>query len=281
LHPYIAVVTAMDADHLDIYGTHEAMKEAFAQFALQISQDGILLVKYGLTLSVSDSVRTFTYSLDNSYADFYAENIRMDDGCYLFDLRMPSGAIENIHIGMPGLVNVDNGVAAMAVSILAGADAEKLKSGMSSFEGIHRRFDYRINTNEMVYIDDYAHHPEELRFTIESVRKLYPGKRITGIFQPHLYTRTRDFADEFANSLSMLDSLILLDIYPAREEPIDGVTSRMIFDKVTISDKCMCTKEEVITILNNRAPDVWLTLGAGNIDTLVAPIEILLNNKLL
>jgi len=257
------------------------MKEAFAQFALQITQGGILLIKYGLTLPVSDGVRTFTYSLNNSNADFHAENIRKEDGRYLFDLQMPQGTMCDIHIGMPGLVNVENGVAAMAAAILAGADAESLKSGMASFEGIWRRFDYRICTNDVVYIDDYAHHPEELRFTIESVRELYPGRRITGIFQPHLYTRTRDFADEFAQSLSLLDSLILLDIYPAREEPIKGVTSKMIFDKVTINDKCLCSKEEVITVLNHRESGVWLTMGAGNIDTLVAPIEKLLDKKIL
>jgi UDP-N-acetylmuramate--alanine ligase len=151
---------------------------------------------------------------------------------------------------------------------------------MVSFEGIQRRFDYRIRTDDVVYIDDYAHHPEELRFTIESVRKLYPGRHITGIFQPHLYTRTRDFADEFAQSLSMLDALILLDIYPAREEPIEGVSSKMIFDKVTIADKCLCSKEEVINILKNRKSDVLLTLGAGDIDRLVAPIEKMLKNNL-
>jgi UDP-N-acetylmuramate--alanine ligase len=157
---------------------------------------------------------------------------------------------------------------------------EKAKTALASFEGIHRRFDYRIRTNDIVYIDDYAHHPEELRYTIQSVRELYPGKHITGIFQPHLYTRTRDFADEFAQSLNMLDSLILLDIYPAREEPIEGVTSKMIFEKVTISDKCLCVKEEVINILKNRETDVLLTLGAGNIDTLIEPIEKMLKTKI-
>jgi len=280
LYPYIAVVTSMDADHLDIYGTHNALKDTFAQFVSQIMPGGLLLVKYGLTLSVSGDVRTFTYSLDNSCADFHTENIRMENGRYLFTLQTPQGAIENVHIGVPGLMNVENGVAAMAVAFLTGVDVEKIKSGMASFEGILRRFDFRICKNGFVYIDDYAHHPEELRFTIESVRKLYPGSHITGIFQPHLFTRTRDFADEFAQSLNLLDSLILLDIYPAREEPIKGVSSKMIFDKVTISDKCLCTKMEVISILNNREPGVWLTMGAGNIDTLVAPIEKLLNKKI-
>ena len=279
LHPHIAVVTALDADHLDIYGTHESMKKAFAQFVSQIKPGGKLLVKHRLEFHVSKKIQTFGYSLDNSESDFYAENIRLDGDRYLFTLQTPYGAIHDIRIGMPGLVNVENAVAAMAAAILAGAASEKVKAGIASFEGIFRRFDYRICTNGVVYIDDYAHHPEELRFTIESVRKLYPGKRITGIFQPHLYTRTRDFANEFAQSLSLLDSLILLDIYPAREEPIKGVSSKMIFDKVTISDKCLCTKVEVINILDTREPSVWLTMGAGNIDTLVSPIVKLLTKK--
>ena len=273
LHPHIAVVTAMDADHLDIYGTHDAMKEAFAQFAAQITSGGTLLIKHGLTLPVPEKVRTFTYSLDNREADFYAENIRMEDGRYLFNLQTPQGEIPDIHAGVPGLVNVENGVAAVAVAMLVGADAEKIKGGMASFKGIMRRFDERLRTDKMAYIDDYAHHPEELRFTIESVRKLYPDRHITGIFQPHLYTRTRDFANDFAKSLSLLDALILLDIYPAREEPIEGVTSEIIFDKVTIADKCLCSKNDVVNILKNKKIDILITLGAGNIDTLVEPIE--------
>ena len=280
LHPHIAVVTAMDADHLDIYGTHDALKEAFAQFVSQITSGGILLIKHGLTLPVRDDVHTFTYSLDNRNADFYAENIRMDGDRYLFTLQTPREALENVHIGVPGLVNVENGVAAMAVACLTDAGSEKIKSGMASFGGILRRFDERVRTDDITYIDDYAHHPEELRFTIESVRQLYPGRHITGIFQPHLYTRTRDFANGFAESLSLLDSLILLDIYPAREEPVEGVTSEMIFEKVTIDDKCLCTKEEVINIMNNRKISVLLTLGAGDIDTLVAPIEKMLKTKI-
>jgi len=276
LFPHLAVVTAMDADHLDIYGTHEAMKEAFAQFASQITAGGILLIKHGLTLPVSEGVRVFTYSLDNVAADFHAENIRMEGNRYMFTLATPRGKIVDIHLGAPGLVNVENGVAAAAVAFLLDADTEKIKAGISSFEGIKRRFDFRIITENVVYIDDYAHHPEELRFAIESVRKLYEGKHITGVFQPHLFTRTRDFADEFAQSLSALDSLILLDIYPAREEPIEGVTSEIIFNNVTIDDKILCAKEEVVNILKDRRIEVLITLGAGNIDTIVEKIEKML-----
>ena len=276
LYPHIAVVTAMDADHLDIYGTHGAMKEAFAQFASQITHSGMLLIKHGLSLQVSDDVHVFTYSLDNCEADFYAENIRMEGDRYLFTLHTPRGTIHDVHPGVPGLVNVENGVAASAVACLLNADSEKIKAGIASFEGINRRFDFRVRTDNVVYIDDYAHHPEELRFAIESVRQLYPNRHITGIFQPHLFTRTRDFADGFAESLSMLDSLILLNIYPAREEPIEGVTSRIIFDKVIIDDKILCPKSDVVNILKNRKIDVLLTLGAGDIDTLVNNIEKLL-----
>ncbi len=280
LHPYIAVVTAMDADHLDIYGTHDAVKEAFAQFVSQITPGGRLVIKHGLNLAIPDAVRAFTYSLDNRDADYRAENIWLDKGRYLVTIRTPYGTLTDVPIGVPGLVNVENSIAAIAVACLAGADFDQIKAGMAGFEGVQRRFDYHVRTDDWVYIDDYAHHPEELRFTIESVRSLYPGKYITGIFQPHLYSRTRDFADGFAKSLSLLDSLVLLDIYPAREEPIEGVTSKMIFDKVTNDDKCLCTKNEVINILNNRKPGVFLTLGAGDIDTLVKPIEEMLKSKI-
>jgi UDP-N-acetylmuramate--alanine ligase len=255
------------------------MIKAFGQFAKQVTPGGILLIKHSLTLPASvGDVRVFTYSLDDRNAHFYTENIRMDGDRYLFSLHKPDGTIDAVHIGVPGLVNVENAVAAMAVASLLDADTEKIRNSMASFEGVQRRFDYRVRTEKTVYIDDYAHHPEELRFTIESVRKLYPERHITGIFQPHLFTRTRDFAEGFAQSLSMLDSLILLDIYPAREEPIEGVTSKIIFDKVTINDKCMCSKNDVINIIKTRNINVLLTLGAGDIDTLAEPIENFLTN---
>ncbi len=279
LHPYIAVVTATDADHLDIYGTHDEVKKAFAQFVSQITPGGTLIAKYGLDLPVPGGVRKFTYSLNDRNADFCAESIDLIGDRYSVTVRTPDGVLKDVCIGVPGLVNVENGIAAMAAASLAGADPEKIKSAMASFEGVQRRFDYHVRTDDTVYIDDYAHHPEELRFTIESVRNLYPQRHITGIFQPHLYSRTRDLADEFAQSLGMLDSLILLEIYPAREEPIEGVRSQMIFDKVHCPDKCLCTKDEVINILKNKKIDVLLTLGAGDIDTLTGPIEELLKNK--
>ncbi len=279
LHPYIAVVTAMDADHLDIYGTHEQMNEAFRQFVSQIKPGGILVAKYGLDLDPSNGVKKVSYSLDNPHADYYAESIHVEAGRYAANIHTPAGMLENVHIGVPGLVNVENSIAAIAVADLTGAAPDRIKAAIASFEGVQRRFDYRIRTDDVIYIDDYAHHPEELRFTIESVRDLYPDKRITGIFQPHLYSRTRDFVDGFAQSLSLLDELILLDIYPAREEPIEGVSSQIIFDKVTIKNKCMCKKGEVVNILNNRQPELLLTMGAGDIDTLVAPIEEMLKPR--
>ncbi|MDR3093628.1 MAG: UDP-N-acetylmuramate--L-alanine ligase [Bacteroidales bacterium] len=279
LHPQIAVVTAMDADHLDIYGTHEELKKAFGQFVAQTKQGGYLLAKYGLEINAPAKVRKYTYSLDDPQADFHAANIRIHDSHYMFDVQIPDKLLKDVQLGIPGLVNVENSIAAMAASLLAGADAEKTARALSSFAGVQRRMDYRIKNTDTVYIDDYGHHPEELRFTIESVRMMYPKRRITGVFQPHLYTRTRDFADGFAKSLSMLDELILLDIYPAREEPISGITSQIIFDKVTIPDRQICRKADVISILADRRPDVLLTMGAGDIDTLVSPIETLLKQS--
>ncbi|MDR1673148.1 MAG: UDP-N-acetylmuramate--L-alanine ligase [Bacteroidales bacterium] len=275
LHPYIAVVTAMDADHLDIYGTHKELKKAFGQFVSQITADGCLIVKYGLDVAVPADVRKYTYALDNPQADFYARNIRCHDGMYHAELCCPEGVVP-FRANILGRVNMENSVAAMATSCVAGASMPDLAHFMEAFAGVQRRFDYRVKRNDRVYIDDYGHHPEELRYTIQSVRELYPEKQITGIFQPHLYTRTRDFAEGFAQSLSMLDKLILLDIYPAREEPIPGISSQIIFDRVTIPHKQMCRMEDVIGILSANPPEVLLTMGAGDIDTLVAPVENLL-----
>jgi UDP-N-acetylmuramate--alanine ligase len=275
LHPHIAVVTAMDADHLDIYGTHEELKKAFGQFVSQIGAGGYLIAKYGLDIAAPENVRKYTYALDNPQADFYACNIHCLDGMYHAELCTPEGVVP-FQTGIPGLVNVENTVAAMATAWVAGASMSEVARLTAIFAGVQRRFDCRVKRDNTVYIDDYGHHPEELRFTIQSVKELYPKKQITGIFQPHLYTRTRDFFEGFAQSLNMLDKLILLDIYPAREEPIPGITSQIIFDRVTIPHKQMCRMEDVIDILSADIPEVLLTMGAGDIDTLVAPIENLL-----
>ena len=276
--PYISVVTAIDADHLDIYGTKDELEKAFNQFVNQTRKGGKVLAKRGLKLNLKPDYDYYTYSLAGN-SDFYAANITLDKGAYTFDLITPTAKIKNLTLQHPGIVNVENAVAATTVTYLLGMDEGAIRGGLSTFKGIARRFDYRINTEELVYIDDYAHHPNELGAIMESVRMLYPGKKITGIFQPHLYSRTRDFADEFAESLDKLDELILLDIYPAREAPVKGVTSRLIFDKLTIKNKELCSKEALLKTLKNKNIEVLLTLGAGDIDQYVEPVRIFLAGK--
>ncbi len=230
-YPYISVVTAIDPDHLDIYGTRDELEKAFNRFVNQTKKGGKILAKSGIKLNLESDYDYYTYTL-KSGGDFYADNISLNKGTYTFDVITPAVKITNLTLQHPGIINVENAVAATAVSYFLGVDEGTIRKGLSAFTGIARRFDYRINEEELVYIDDYAHHPKEITAVIESVRMLYPEKKITGIFQPHLYSRTRDFADEFAESLDMLDELILLDIYPARELPIKGITSRTIFDRV-------------------------------------------------
>jgi len=274
LFPYFAVITATDADHLDIYQNSDNMLKSFQDFSKQIDSKGVLFVKRHLYQTFIDtSARLlFTYAL-NENADFYAKNIRHENEIYRFDLKTPMGELHNFTIGMPGLVNVENAVAALAVALTAGANVNVLRQALAQFSGIARRFDYRINNSELVYIDDYAHHPEELKAIIHSVKNIYPNKKITGIFQPHLYSRTRDFAEGFARSLSLLDQVVLLDIYPARELPIEGVSSQIIFDKILLKNKIFCKKEELLSVLKNQNIEVLLTLGAGDIDKMVEPIE--------
>ncbi|MCD7976861.1 MAG: UDP-N-acetylmuramate--L-alanine ligase [Tannerellaceae bacterium] len=278
LTPYMAVITSADPDHLDIYGTPEAYRESFEKFTSLIRPDGVLIMKKGIDVTphLQPGVRLYTYSATEG-GDFYAENIRIGNGKIIFDFVGPGIRIEHVEPGVPVKINVENGVAAMAVAWLNGATPEEIKAGMASFAGPKRRFDFQLKTDRIVLIDDYAHHPAELKESIFSVKELYKEKKLTGIFQPHLYSRTRDFADEFAASLSLLDELILLDIYPAREEPLPGITSRTIFDKVTISQKIVCTKEELPDILKDRSLEVVLMLGAGDIDRLVEPVKKILN----
>lgn len=276
LNPYMAVITAVDPDHLDIYGTPEAYRESFEHFTSLIRPDGCLILKKGVNLlpQLKPGVKLYTYSATEE-ADFYAKNIRIGNGEIFFDFVAPDVCIPNIQLGVPVKVNIENGVAAMALAWLNGVTEEEIKQGMKSFAGPVRRFDFHVKKENIVLLDDYAHHPAELKASILSVKELYKGKKITGIFQPHLYTRTRDFAEDFAQSLSLLDELILLDIYPAREKPIPGVTSQIIFDKVTVSDKKMIRKEELLALAEKEAPtwDVVLMLGAGDIDRLVEPVK--------
>ena len=277
LKPQIAVVSSIDADHLDIYGDKNELKKSFEDYINQIKEDGILIIKKGIELKyIKKRISTFTYSLNDINSDYYACNIIIKEGYYSFDLVHPNGIIKDIILGYPGLHNVENAIAAISVSLNTGVNESEIKGALSSFLGVKRRFDYRIKTEMLVYIDDYAHHPEEIRTCINSVRHLYPDKKITGIFQPHLYSRTKDFADEFAKSLDLLDEVILLDIYPARELPIKGVDSKMLLDKIKIKAKFFYSKDELMNNLLNHTFEVLLTLGAGDIDQLVEPIEKLL-----
>jgi UDP-N-acetylmuramate--alanine ligase len=279
LHPFAAVVTAMDPDHLDIYGTIGSMQDAFNGFIGQIDRKGLLLRKDGLPVDSSKApARTYTYSLSGN-SDFRADNIRLENGRYRFNLIGPGILLKDISIEHPGLVNVENAVAAGSMAVLLQLDKQQIRLALDSFSGIQRRFDYHIKTDKIVYIDDYAHHPREIEATLKSVRELYPHRKITGIFQPHLYTRTRDFAAGFAESLSLLDRLILLDIYPARELPIEGVTSDIIFRDVHVKEKIMCSKEQLPDILRQADIEILITLGAGDIDKYVEPIKQLLLNR--
>ena len=282
LNPYMAVITAVDPDHLDIYGTPAAYRESFEHFTSLIRPDGCLVMKKGLQLQprLPEGTKLYTYSATEE-ADFFARNIRIGNGDILFDFVTPDGCIPDVKLGVPVKVNIENGVAAMALAWLNGVTSEEIRRGMASFAGPVRRFDFHLKKDDIVLLDDYAHHPAELKASIQSVKELYPDKKVTGIFQPHLYTRTRDFAADFAASLSLLDELILLDIYPAREEPIPGVTSQIIFDRVTIPNKRMIRKEELLDLVQKEAAsfEVVLMVGAGNIDRLVEPVKQILEKR--
>ena len=306
LHPYMAIITATDPDHLDIYGTHEAMMDAYVQFANQISPDGRLFLKQGVFhtadgepyveygphhdhehhdhhISSHETIHTpiSTYTARGIEADYYAINVRTYNGNIFFDMRTPDGVLYDLELCGTALFNVENAVAASAVAHSCGVDQYQLRSGLKSFEGVCRRFDYRIREKELVYIDDYAHHPAEIRSTIESVRYLYPDKRVVGIFQPHLYSRTRDLADQFAEVLQLLDEVVMMPIYPAREKPILGVTSSMVLRKIPSMSKYLCTPDQVLELVPALCPDVVLTLGAGDIDRLVPRLEATLREQML
>ena len=273
LRPYIAVVTATDPDHLDIYGTEEAYLESFAHFTELIRPDGALLVHTGLKLvpRPPKGVKTYTYSRHEG--DFHAGNIRRGDGRIVFDFVYPGGVLRDIELGVPVDINIDNAVAALAACWLTGElDLEAARRAVASYPGVERRFQVHMRQpgpQGKVVIDDYAHHPDELRSSISSVRALYPGRHLTVAFQPHLYTRTRDFAPEFAEALSMADAVVLADIYPAREEPIPGVSSKIIFDRINLADKVMIPKDDFVNTMKNRNFDILLTVGAGDLSFLV------------
>ena len=279
LFPEIAVITAMDADHLDIYGDLKHVHEAFQAFAGQVS--GTVITKLGLDITPNHTkARIMRYSYNDPRADFYADNLRKDEcGYFTFNLKYPDGVINDCRVGVPGWVNVENAVAAAAIALVYGIDPEAIRHALGTFLGVKRRFDIHVNRPGCAYIDDYAHHPNEISTAISSMRDIFPGRRLTAIFQPHLYTRTRDFADEFAKALSAVDKLILLDIYPAREEPIPGVSSRLIFDKVTAPEKVLLKKEMLMKYLEDEKIDTLITFGAGNIDRFIPQITDMLNKR--
>lgn len=274
LSPYMAVITSVDADHLDIYETPEAFRQSFEHFASLILPGGALIMRKGIDIQpkLQKGVKLYTYSMDEG-GDFRAENIKIAKGEIRFDFVTPTERIADVRLGVPVRINVENSVAAMALAWLNGVTAEELRVGISSFSGIYRRFNVVYKSDKVIYMDDYAHHPSELKASISSIRDLYPGRKITGIFQPHLYTRTRDFANDFAEALSLLDELILLDIYPARELPIEGVSSEIILRDVKLENKTLCSKENLLPLLKEKQLDVLVTFGAGDIDKLVPLIK--------
>ena len=279
LSPYIAVVTATDPDHLDIYGTEEAYLESFAHFTELVRPGGALICHTGLKLRPrpADGVKVYSYSRDEG--DFHAENIRKGNGEITFDFVAPDTVIRDIRLGVPVDINIENAVASMAVCHLVGVDSESIRTAVASFMGPKRRFEFWLKQPDgRVIIDDYAHHPDELKASIRSVRDLYPGRRLSVIFQPHLYSRTRDFAPEFAEALSLADQVLLLDIYPARELPIEGVTSQIILDRINCPDKAICNKKDLLETIKNYNFDVLLTAGAGDICNYLPEIRKIVEN---
>lgn len=280
LRPFATVITATDADHLDIYGTKEAYLESFRHYTSLIQPGGALIMRKGIELepNLQEGVTLYTYSSEGG--DFHAENVRIGNGEIIFDYVSPLGDIKDIQLGVPVAINIENGIAAMALAQISGVNAEEIKAGMASFRGVDRRFDFKIKNEKVVYLNDYAHHPEEIKQSILSMRALYKDKKLTGIFQPHLYTRTRDFYQEFADSLSLLDEVIITDIYPARELPIEGVSSQLIYDHLRPEiEKAICQKEDILNLLKEKEIDVLMTLGAGDIDNYVPQITELLSQK--
>ena len=281
LRPYMSVITSTDPDHLDIYGTPEAYWESFEKYTSLIRPDGVLIIHEGLEVTprVQPGVRVYTYSRDKG--DYHAENIRIGGGEVLFDFVYPDGIVKDIQLGVPLSVNIDNGIAAMAMAQLAGVSDQELRDGMATFRGVERRFDFKLKSDTKAYLSDYAHHPAEIRQSALSIRELYAGRKVTAIFQPHLYSRTQDFYREFADSLSLFDEVILTDIYPAREAPIPGVTSRLIYDNLAANvQKQMISKNDVLATVEAKKNEleVLVTLGAGDIENYATEITKILKN---
>ncbi len=271
LHPEIAVITSVDADHLDIYGDKKYMEESYSLFASQVKSK--LILKKSIENTIVRGKEAITYSVNDTTADYFAKNIKIEHAAYQYDVVLPTGIFKNMTLGTPGLHNVENSIAAIAVACLMNVSENIIREALKTFLGVKRRFDYQIKTEKLIFIDDYAHHPAELKACINSAKEMFPDKKITGIFQPHLFTRTRDFANDFAQSLDLLDECILMEIYPARELPIEGVSSKMLLDKMKSGNKSICQKKDLVREICNRKLDVLLTLGAGDIDTFVEPLK--------
>lgn len=280
LTPWATVITATDADHLDIYGTEEAYLESFRHYTSLIRPDGYLIVHTGLKLKPAPQKGVTTYTYSRGEGDFHAENVKIGNGEITFDLVSPLGNITGINLGVPVSVNIENGIAAMALAQLAGATEEEIRRGMASFSGVDRRFDFHVRTPKMVYLSDYAHHPEEIRQSILSVKQLYEGRHIKVMFQPHLYSRTRDFYQEFADALSLVDDVTIVELYPAREQPIPGITSEIIYDRLRPGiQKELIRKDEILDVVRRGGFDVLVTLGAGDIDDYAKQITEILTKK--
>ncbi len=288
LFPNIAVVTSCEADHLDIYGNLQNLQEAFCDFIGQVREGGELIHQGELDLPCLEgsepmtekagAPKLYTYSLKEK-AQFSADNISFQEGTCRFDAYTPGGIISDLELGIPGTINVENALAVICLAKILEIEDDIIRKALASFKGIRRRFDIQIQRDDMVYIDDYAHHPGELEACIGSIRENYPARKLTGIFQPHLFSRTRDFAEGFAKSLSLLDELILLEIYPAREKPVEGITSRLIFNLVSLDNKILIEKEQLMHVMAERRPELLLTMGAGDIDQFVEPITNLYSNE--
>lgn len=273
LSPYYSVITSIDEDHLDIYGEYKNLLEAFTEFANKTQDEGRLFIKQGLDLELKEELVSQTYTIRGIEADYYAWNIRNYNSKYYFDLRTPEKVIYDLCLNYPGIHNIENILVSSAIALKLGVNQDELRKGIESFSGVRRRFDIRIKTKDFVYIDDYAHHPNEIKSCIESIRDMFPTKKLTGVFQPHLFSRTRDFADEFARALEGLDEVVLLDIYPAREKPIENINSKWLLHKINKMDKYYSEDEGLLDLLDALYPEVLLTIGAGNIDKFVSKIE--------
>ena len=277
LNPYLAIISSVEADHLDIFGDAENMREAFQEFANKVDENGVVFMHQGINLSAKAKIRT--YSLDDKAADLYTTDLHIEDGTYVFDVIYLSENLGTVRSPYPGHHNVENSLAAIGIALELGIDWEKIVDSVGTFKGVKRRFEYHIKREDRVYIDDYAHHPTEIAACVGSVKEMYPDKRITGIFQPHLYSRTRDFGDDFARSLEMLNELLLMEIYPAREEPIPGIDGEWLLNKVRMVNKKLVSRENLVEEVLRLQPEVLLTMGAGDIDKMIEPLKSALDEE--